>query len=206
MRVLKDSAKDLQVSHSPQEAVHCARVHSKRLAAALHLYKGLISKSEYQSERARIKRASEILATRRDLDVIRERIWSGTRHSSPADQKEIKHWLHEQIPGPGLTTPQRLQQATNQLNSSITDWPHPRGVMAAKLFKRGVDKTFSKAKKAFEKTKKSCDPDDFHRWRIWTKRLFLQLQMASTLDLPKGPVKLDKLQKLQSKLGDLHDF
>ncbi len=206
-RALRSAGEDIPSgSLSPQESVHCARVQTKRLAAALHLYKGLIPTNEYRFDKKHLKTTARMLSTSRDQDVIRKQLWACTRHLSARDQRKIKHWLHELIPGPGITKPEQVHRAKARLAAALKAWPKPHDVKAGELFARGTEEAFRKAKAAFQKAKKSGKASRFHRWRIRAKRLLLQLKLAASLGMDSKGIELKKLDKLQSQLGDLHDL
>jgi CHAD domain-containing protein len=205
-QLLANSGADLAIrDQRPDEKVHQARVQSKRLAAALHLYKGFIPKMEYRKARKPIKKAARLLARRRDLDVVRKTVWSRTRRLSAKDQQAVKQWLQDRMPGSGMTAPGQMQQACAQLSTALRKWPQPQGIEASELFVKGSKAAFQKARKAYRKARQTCSIEEFHQWRIWTKRLFLQNQIASSLHLAAGAETLKALDKLQNKLGDLHD-
>lgn len=189
------------------DGVHCARVQSKRLAAALRLYKGIIPKQQYALEKNHLKRASKMLARTRDDDVIRSQIRSASKNLDPSDHAKIEEWLQNCFANDdGDEIRPSLRRAKDNLSYVLRKWPDAENISPAALFARGTESTFRKAKKAARKVGRTRESSHFHRLRIWTKRLFLQFQLAAAIELPTNKKIGDKLDKLQKQLGQLQDI
>lgn len=190
-----------------EESVHHARVHAKRIAAALHLFKPSIEREVFRQERKRIKRASEILAGRREEDSIRRMLLCCAAGFEPRERAALEKWFNKRLPGSERKSTQKdLDRARLRMMAALRDWPEAQDSSAKNLFEQGGLRSFQKAKDAFAKARKRGKADDFHRWRIWTKRLLLQFELAGELELGCDSELVGKIEKLQKQLGDLHDL
>ena len=180
------------------ERVHVARAQSKRVLAAWLLFKPCVGDDEFKTRKSRIKSAADLLAPAREAHVLRKTIFKFAVGLGIRAQGELKHWLAEKLPEPNrATTRRRLAQSTRRLTEILDNWP---SAAESSLVKKGLDRTRRKTKNAFRAASKKKSVKSFHHWRLWTKHLFLQMEMANENE------SLKPLRKLQQALGQHHDI
>jgi CHAD domain-containing protein len=190
-------------------SIHETRVLIKRCRALLWFAKGTLPASELKRARLHLRKASRLLASQRDLAVMRtalKKLFSDI--SNPKDRKVLVTIFH--APGPGPVTDKKsersLRQATSLLLATIgqitqsaktcSKWPSPSDRLA---------KAFHTTKKAGRKALHGGKAVQFHNWRKKAKRLLYQLQLTHPASNKRMERVIKQVDKLQNELGKYHD-
>ncbi len=77
------------------EGVHDMRVASRRLRAALEIFRDVFSRKQYRELREEVKRIADALGEVRDLDVLQERLERDRRDRPRSQQLVLKAMLED---------------------------------------------------------------------------------------------------------------
>jgi CHAD domain-containing protein len=77
------------------EGVHDMRVASRRLRAALEIFRDVFSTKQYRELRTEIKLVADALGRVRDLDVLEERLEADRRNRPRSQQQVLKDMLED---------------------------------------------------------------------------------------------------------------
>ena len=180
------------------ERIHLARTQSKRLLAAWLLFKPCVSNDDFKARKRQIKSAADLLAPEREAHVLRKTIFKFAIGLGIRAQGELKHWFADKLPEPKSAATRRKLTRSIQLLTEILDtWPNAH---ESDFLKSGIARTCRKTKAAFRAAAKKKSVKTFHHWRMWTKRLLLQMDLANKTKA------LKPLRKLQQALGKHHDI
>lgn len=198
------------------EALHRMRVATRRMRAAISLFKQALP-VEAQHVRDEIGWLARQLGDVRDLDVQLERMRHSTEES-PDEDKEAMKELSRLLEG-------RRDDARAELLSSFESIRYeslvagfgsmlragPTGASAAArapavaVAPDLLDARHSSVTKAAKLAKTSSDPDDFHALRIRGKRLRYALEFFSDVYEGRTAAMIRRVVKLQDSLGLMQD-
>jgi len=191
------------------DSVHNARVLIKRLRAYLWFAKPAFSLSELTQAKSSFQVASHLLAAQRDLVVTRSILQMLSRKTSNITYRKTLIRLSRNSSGTAILhgeTIQTLGQVAAILLQTIKEiiarvkvhsqWPATSDRMT---------QAFDATKKAGKRALKHDDPAQFHVWRKRAKRLLYLLQLTQTAPCKRTARLLERVDKLQEKLGDYHD-
>ncbi len=192
--------------HAFARNVHRARAQSKRLAAALRLFRPCLSARACHLLKHRIKSSAAMLAGHRDAHVIGEQLRAVGQPIGV--HGEVEKWIHAHLEDSGRSTAlAKLRRSRKMLDRIVEGWPFPKKSMdLPKLFAQGVKSSRSKAKAALVTARQRRRVEDFHDLRKRAKWLLLQLQLAREIGLPCRRNRLRRVDGLQEKLGAVHDL
>lgn len=190
-------------------SIHETRVLIKHLRALLWFAKHTLPAAGLKRANLRLRKASHLLATQRDLTVMLSTL-KKLSHDIPRhkDRKILTQIPLIQVPQ--QATDQKPEQSLRhaikilletleQVAESVktcSQWPSPSDRLA---------KAFHAEKKAGKKVLYGGEALQFHTWRKKAKRLLYQLQLTYPTPDRHEARAVKRVDKLQSKLGDYHD-
>jgi len=206
------------------ECVHRARVATRRLRAALRMFRDCFPRKKIQRWRKIIRRTTDRLGAARDCDVQIEWL-CGVLASLDADRKDCLPGIArilvslernreamqrkvvravDRLESSGVLRAMRRAAARCAGNDdSVTERPH-----APKSLRRARRRILRRLKKLLRHQRCLSDPEDrrgHHVLRIAAKRLRYTLEIAR----PVFPGRLDEalasVKRVQSLLGEIHD-
>jgi CHAD domain-containing protein len=190
------------------EDLHFVRVTIKRLRAILGLIRPAIKKRAFDRENVRLRTAARRLSSARDADVARQ-----TLATLPfAEQSEMDSaaaalagFRKNGAPEADMSKTMKMtaldldqtRRNFHRLQISRDEW---------KAIEPGLRKVYRQCRKRMRRALRHGDDDAYHKWRIWIKRLYYELQMLQFV----WPARLTKmvagLNKLQDQIGADHDL
>lgn len=72
--------------------------------------------------------------------------------------------------------------------------------------RRGLRRTYSEARRAYERALRRPSAQRLHRWRIWTKRLWYQMRFLAVAAPSVLTPAAELLDRLGETLGEIHDL
>jgi len=194
---------------SPSESVHGIRVLIKRLRAMLSFTSPAFSSAELNRVRAHLREASHLLAAQRDFVVMQTVVEKLSRTTANvSDRNTLVRLASAQKRVQAITAKpdQSLQLAVAILLTTIEQiseqakikfrWPNSSERLA---------KAFLASEKAGKKALRRRRAAQFHDWRKKAKRLLYQLQLTQSDPSKRMMRTINRVDRLQEKLGDYHD-
>ena len=188
------------------EDVHLVRVTIKRLRAMLRLIRPVISKTAFDRENARLRKAARRLSFARDSDVARQ-----TLATLPISKGRERDAAAAVLAGFNREPEAEISKATNQVKLDLEQTRrdlHRIRISGRewKTIQPGLTEVYRQCRKRMERALRQRDDEDFHKWRIRVKNLYYELQMLQ----PAWPARLSKmvsgLERLQGEIGADHDL
>jgi CHAD domain-containing protein len=196
--------------HSPGEAIHEIRLLIKRVRALLWFARPSLSRTVEAAARKRLHQAAHFLSGQRDLKAAQttfEKILEevDSAHARAAVKKTTQA-LREKNSGAADHSSETLASAVKVFRAAIDEVAHAveRSAKWPSATKR-TEKAFRVMRKTGKKARRSQDDADFHAWRKKTKRLLYLLELRDTDPSGREKRLLERVDKLQSTLGDDHD-
>ena len=196
----------------PDEDIHVIRATTKQLRALLRLVRLLVPDEAFRRQNVQLRKAARMLAGFRDAAVALETLSSLAEDSDTKSSRIVFEeaavavrtapWVHDHLAG--VATVRREGAA---LESARPRW-HFR-LPRAKQWEQtvvGFEAVYRACRSRRKKVIRIGDEDSFHRWRIRVKNLYFQVQFLEPIWPKRLGRMTNKLQKLQSLLGDLHDL
>jgi CHAD domain-containing protein len=196
------------------EDLHRVRVTIKRLRALLRLIRPVISRTIFEEENERLKKAARRLSPYRDAAVFRKTL----KDLAPprCDRKTRKAFdLVLRDMSPRREVRSRFCMAREHgMQSALKDLKNAAGsirdlLIAAEdwpAIEAGLRREYRITRNWMSRSLSRDDDDEFHAWRIRTKYLFYQLQIIE----PAWPTHLarmiKRLKRLEDRLGADHDL
>lgn len=194
-----------------EASIHLIRVHLKRVRAYWRLMRFALGKKAEQAGNARCGSAARLLASARDHEVmlgtlatLRAKVTDDgapAADTAPFDAAEQqvapdadRSHPAEQIDWPTLI---ELLEEDQAAWAQFAEKP-----IADDDIRRGLDRTYRKARRGYKRAKKSPDADTLHGWRKWVKRYRYQLELLA----PDAAKTIAKLDKLGDRLGLIQDL
>ena len=188
------------------EAVHQARVTTRRLGSALDLLQPWMTRGHHKKIDQSLKKLRKTLGPLRDLDVM----LAGLEKYRP-DHAAAVRWLEKRLIEQRTKARSKLRRdrsplATQQwLNPQVT----PRLAASQARFKSMLSRLI---RVRFDDFSRSADalavrqPDlDVHALRISGKKTRYSLEIAAATGAPLSKEILDQFKRIQDALGDWHD-
>ena len=199
-------------SCDPVEDVHFFRTTTKRLRALLQLIRPVISETAFERENAWLKRAACRLASSRDLAVagktLKALAKSAPGHLPPGSLSRRAGAAAHRVDAPSSDNHQRaMTQGARDLEQAR------RGLYRLRIEAEGwaaigpgLLRVYRQARRRMQAA--FTHPTDlaFHRWRIRVKHLYYQLEWLEPVWPKRFGAMLNRLHKLEEKLGADHDL
>ncbi len=196
-------------------AVHEARLSLKHARALLRLVSQGLEQTPPALTRldAQLKKAAQVLAPARDIDVGQATLARLIQGSPARDRSRLdplRHWLATQHrkqpvqPGPILAGLAAIPPLLDRVALSLDRAPWPKH--AWRVLESSLQTGYRRARRRLASAADSGEASEFHRARTSTKRLMYQtrlLRSASPARAGRLSRQLDRIQKL---LGDDHDL
>jgi CHAD domain-containing protein len=200
--------------NATEEFIHEARLLIKRLRALLWFEQPALGSILYNRTRTRLRQAAALLAGERDLTVTRKTLDKiAQKASSEHDEKTVEEIVNPQganspVAVEGASTTRRiLREAMGILRQSVAEvgrrtrkndaWPKASARLAAAV------RAMKKSSKRAQRTGKDVD---FHTWRKKAKQLLYVLELTQVAPKYQLGRRIQCVAKLESTLGDYHDF
>jgi CHAD domain-containing protein len=192
----------------PGEDVHLVRVTIKRLRALLRLIRPVISRTAFDRENKRLRKAASRLSSARDLDIARQTLATlpdpngGERDAaavvlagfdSDGDSEVKVSKAMKQI----LRDLERTRRNLHRIGSFGREW---------KTIEPGLKNVYRQCRKRMEKALGQHDDEAFHNWRIRVKNLYYELQMLEPVWPERLKKMIERLKQLQERIGADHDL
>jgi CHAD domain-containing protein len=172
----------------------------------LRLIRPVISKTAFDRERARLRKAARRLSFARDSDVARQ-----TLATLPFSKGRGRDAAAVGLASLNREPEAEISKATNQIELDLEQTRrnlHRIRVSGRewKTIKRGLREVYRQCCKRMERAIRQGDDESFHKWRIRVKNFYYELQMLQ----PAWPARLNKmvsgLGRLQDEIGADHDL
>lgn len=197
----------------PDKAVHEARKNFKRLRAALHLVRGVISTEVYRRENICFRDASRQLAPLRDSAVLVETIdalkeqyaLAPDAFTSMRDQLVVAQMQQRQTLLYEKNVPTAVAAILDVARARIAAIEYPGDDFS--IFSDGLERVYRSGRKRMQAA--YAHPQAAHRSHDWRKRVKYLWHHVEILQLI-WPLVMDRtaeeLHKISSLLGDAHDL
>jgi CHAD domain-containing protein len=196
--------------YSNEEAIHEVRLLIKRVRALLWFARPSLAKAVKTEARAQLRKAAQLLAGQRDLK---------------AAQATFEKMMEEVDSARGRAAVETTSQALRERNGAHPEPWRQTVEKAVKVFCAEVDdfaqavehsakwpsatkrteKAFRAMRKKGKKARRTLSDADFHAWRKKTKRLLYLLELRDTDPSGREKRLIERVDELQSTLGDDHD-
>jgi CHAD domain-containing protein len=193
------------------EAIHEARKSVKKLRALLRFVRPEIG-PVYDAESARLRRVGGGLSRLRDagavietLDGLTERFQQDLGRTSLASIRRAlaaRKREAERRAGAGQVL-NRMATALAALEKRVGRWPLPGD--GFKPLVQGIERTYRRSRKAFERARRNPDAARLHEWRKRVKDHWYQMRLLGPFFEGAGEHEKD-LRNLQNLLGDDHNL
>jgi len=181
-------------------AAHDARKVCKKLRALLRLIRPRLGRA-YLAENARLRDTGRVLSQGREAAVLVEtadRLFGADAGLEPL-ATSIREWPHPETAVP-------FQQARQLLETGrqcAAGWPI-RKLSAGNLM-IGLLAGYRRARRSFQRARRSPTPLALHEWRKQAKYHGYQAALLSRL-WPDARTRINRLKKLSDLLGEHHDL
>lgn len=196
------------------ELIHEGRLLIKRLRALLWFARPAPGLAACTRARARLRKASGLLAGQRDLAVTHATLQELAQKPSahPRDRAAVTQIIRSLA---GHSTAgeeaesmlrQTLQKAMGILRLSINEIKrHAMSRARWPSASQRLEKAFRAMRKAGKKARRTGMDADFHTWRKKAKTLFYQLELTQAESGRRMARTMKRVGKLQTALGEYHD-
>jgi CHAD domain-containing protein len=195
---------------SAEEAIHEVRLLIKRVRALLWFARPSLARTLESEARTQLRKAAQLLAGHRDLQAAQttfEKMLKevDTDRAREAVEKTSQSLL-ERNGTPEANARQKTEQAVKMLCAELDDFAQAveRSAKWPSATKR-TEKAFRSMRKTGRKARRTRDNADFHAWRKKAKRLLYLLELRDGSAGQRGKRLLERVNELQSTLGDDHD-
>ena len=212
LRVISEHAQSLAGDgrNSSEDAVHEVRLLIKRVRALLWFARPSLAKAVETEARKQLHKAAHFLSGHRDVKAAQttfERILEEVDSArARAAVEKTTQALRDRNGAPGDYSSESVAKAVNVFRAAIdavakavegsAKWPSAT---------KRTEKAFRVMRKTGKKARRSRADADFHAWRKKTKRLLYLLELCDTDPSGREKRLLERVDKLQSTLGDDHD-
>lgn len=196
---LKIKKADLQTAKLTPEVVHDMRVATRRLRAAIKVFKKMLPEKA-ENIRAELKGLGRILGKKRDLDVFSEFIW----HSD-----QLKHTGFQTLTRQNERAQKKILQMLKSkeyadLFKLLERMKVVRKKVSLKEFEKQIKKAFSKTLEIAPSIRLEVDDQTLHKFRICIKKLRYICEFFEPI-FCRYSFFIEKTKEIQDILGDYHD-
>ncbi len=219
--VLRDVAEDqidsaLQsldaVDDDLEEAVHDLRKRMKKLRGLVRLFRPGLGKT-YKAENKEFRDVARLFSTIRDAQVLSETTCALADHAAKdAGERSLApvvHWAREKrkavLAEKGLEA--RLEDACRRLKKArnrLGEWEIDG--MPEEAMRKGLQKTYKRARNRYHEAQIAPDPDLLHEWRKRVKYHWYHCRLLRKAWPELICAQVDALDELCDLLGDDHDL
>ncbi len=193
------------------KAVHESRRRIKHLRALWRLVRPEIAERVWKAENRRLRDAARLLAEDRDAFVGRQVLGRLAKKSRKGDEKRSLAGLRSAWPEPAPEPEAAQVRARNRkvvrmLQASEAAFLALGLPEDAAAWGRGLKRTYRAGRRLLARAAEAGDPEAYHEARKHTKYLMYQMQSLASRWAPRRARWLDRLDRLQTDLGDLNDL
>jgi CHAD domain-containing protein len=197
------------------EAIHDLRVATRRLTAALRLWRELVPARERRRVRRGLTRIRRDAGTTRDLEVQVTWLVNYLRTQSPGSGSPVASWLERldrrlarrrlglaRALGRGRV--RRLSRALHRVEARVAAAPEP----APRALWHARARVAALRREATEAIRLGlAEPEDetLHRTRVALKKLRYALECLGRAGSDDPPLEIERLRAMQDALGEAHD-
>jgi CHAD domain-containing protein len=204
-RIKKDS------SYTDAVSVHRIRISVKKMRALLRLIRDQMGDKLYHKQTEAWSAVATSVAPLRNLEIQLKTLCKVCRHNSRRVSSEefANLWRsllkeREKHLAEAVASKKQLKRKLRSALHGIKSWPL-KGLKGRDL-RLGINKSYHRFMKAYEKAKSLPTVGNLHVWRKRTKDLTYQLEMIKRLGAKPAGKLLGKLMRLGKALGDDHDL
>ena len=195
---------------STEEAIHEVRLLIKRVRALLWFARPSLNRSVETEAKAQLRKAAHLLATHRDVKAAQTTFEKMLKEVDSARARKAvettSQALRERNGVHADESRQAIEKAVKVLCSELDDFAQAveRSAKWPSATRR-TEKAFRAMRKSGKKARRTWNDADFHAWRKKTKRLLYLLELRDTDPSGREKRLLERVDKLQSTLGEDHD-
>ena len=190
------------------DAVHEARVGTKRVRALWHLFKPTANAALAKAGIARQRRAARALAELRDDHVLRRLVVDLAAEAPSEDEPAFREALAliEAPRSKHVVSPESHRDILDALGADSAEWLGIEPIDDAEITRLGLGRSIAKMRELGDVALAGRVPEEMHRWRRWVKYLRYQLEPLATPERALIRSHHDDLKRIGSTLGSLHDL
>ena len=194
---------------TPVEAVHEARKDMKKLRALLRLARGELGDSTFARENACFRDTARELAGARDADVMLETL-AGLTYLPAGTGWELRKRIEADRERNGAgggdrdAAARRAVAMLKEARGRVSHWPLEHDSFGA--LEKGLEKTYRRGRKDFEKAVDEPTVESLHEWRKRAKELWYHHTLLRSVWPPVMEAAGDEAHALSDHLGDDHDL
>ena len=196
--------------YTSEEAIHEVRLLIKRVRALLWFARPSLTKTVEAEAKTQFRKAAQILSGQRDLQAAQstfERMLAEVDSArGRAAVEKTSQALRDRNGVPDENSRHMIEKAVKVFCAEVDDVAKAveRSVKWPSTMKR-TEKAFRAMRKTGKKAERSHADADFHAWRKKTKRLLYLLELRDTDPSGREKRLIERVDELQSTLGDDHD-
>jgi len=193
-----------------EEAIHEVRLLIKRVRALLWFARPSLARTVESGARTQLRKAARLLAGQRDIQAAQTtfekllgEVDSG-RERKAVEKATVS--LGARNGRAGEHERENIGKAVQVLCAELDDLAQAveRSAKWPSVAKR-TEKAFRVMRKTGHKARRTEEEADFHAWRKKAKRLLYLLEMGNGEAGRRGQLLVERINELQSTLGDEHD-
>jgi len=201
------------VTDDPDDAIHSARKHFKKMRALLRLVRFSVGDDYYKRENVRYRDAGRLLSDVRDakvmvdtLDNLRE--FYGDRlaevtYNRLRNRLVANHEAHAKAAFEDEGLREQAALMVGEGKEQIDSLPIGDGYRA---IAGGLHKVYKRGRNRYEDAYEKLTPESFHEWRKRAKYLWYHIRLlAPVWPALVGPLE-EEIHRLTDYLGDAHDY
>lgn len=206
-----ESAVEELGEHGPgdDERVHSVRKRMKKLRALVALIRPVIGDELYREENARFRDVAKKLASKREafavLATFDDLVSRNADQVAPEAFGELRTRVREHLNRDSSPEDRAIALALLR-DASERPLAWPLEIDGFGLIRRGLERTYRRARRAFSNAYEIGESEAFHEWRKRTKAHWYHLRLL----VPSWPGPLgtleSELHRLSELLGDEHDL
>ncbi len=208
------------IDNKDSEYVHKTRVASRRLRAALPVFRSCFARKEYKKWKGEIKKVTRLLADARDLDVQIAFIQQYIEKLSSINDKESldillqNHKNRRNNIQPNLANEMQKLKASYTLEDIIAACHQTISAQSNSIFNQTIILEKAQGNIAFglqnflgmeEYVHKENEKQKHHEMRIYAKKLRYTMEIFAPMYQNKLTKEIDNIKKYQDILGEMHD-
>lgn len=195
---------------STEDAIHEVRLLIKRIRALLWFARPSIARRVETEARTQLRKAAGLLSGHRDVRAAQTTFDKMLRDvDSARGRKAVESTvqaLRARNGTSGETPRQTIEKAVKVLCTEIDDFAKAvEGSATWPSVTKRTEKAFRVMRKSGKKAQRTCADTDFHAWRKKAKRLLYLLELRDGEASRREKRLIERVDKLQSTLGDDHD-
>jgi CHAD domain-containing protein len=192
-------------------AIHDARRCLKRLRALIRLVRPALGNATYRRESERVAATGRLLSDARDVHVMRQTVAKLESRFGPMPDGAGKRLQTALVASVASATAENGEQAKRQALRRLKQvrkfftGPALDDIAFASLAE-GLERSYSKGRKAFRAAYRKPSDEAFHTWRKSVQQHWRQMQLVSRAWPEALSARTGEAKELSRLLGDDHDF